>query len=102
MKFATMQNLAYRLSDFESTHGHVVTNALTVYAERMRKDADAIQAQYDAIKDSPEARTAQDASMVTTMGLFHAAQAVREAADTADAAREAYENLSDSLEDLES
>jgi len=80
---------------FEAQYGYTVTNALMVYSDRMRKDADAIQAEYDRIKDDQEAQARQDASMVTTAGLLHSARAIREAADQADAAREAWEALTE-------
>jgi hypothetical protein len=83
------------LAEFENQHGHVVTTALRVYAECMRKDAAEIQAGYDKIKDDPEARARQDASMFTMSGLLWTAQAVREAADQADKAREAWESLAE-------
>jgi hypothetical protein len=91
----TARQTANALGEFTGQYGYTVTNALMVYSERMTKDADEIQAAYDRIKDDPEARARQDASMSTTEGLFHIAQVLREAASQADAAREAWEALTE-------
>ena len=95
MKFTAMQATVNRLDEFTGKYGYTVTNALMVYSERMTKDADEIQAGYDRIKDDPEASAAQDETMVTTAGLHHAVRAIREAVEQADAARKAWEELTD-------
>jgi hypothetical protein len=95
MKFTAMQKLADDLDEFTVKYGYTVTNALMVYSEHMTKDADEIQAAYDTIKDEPEARARQDKSMITTEGLRWSVQAIREAVSQADAAREAWEALTD-------
>lgn len=58
-----------QLAAFDHEHGAMVANALTVYAQHMRETAREAQAGYDAIKDDPARRAAQDRSMITTRGL---------------------------------
>lgn len=83
------------LDEFRAEHGQTIDNALMLQSERMHKSAAGIQASYDQIKDDPEAAAAQDASMVTTSGLRIAARMAQEAADRADAARQAWETLTE-------
>lgn len=89
----TARQTAAALEEFRSEHSHTVDNALMLQAERMRKSAAEIQASYDKIKDDPEARAAQDATMITTEGLRIAALMAQEAADRAEAARTAWASL---------
>lgn len=91
------------LEVFRRHHGRDTLDALAWYARYMRQNSDEIQASYDQIKDDPEARARQDASIVTTNGLLHSARAVREAAGRADETATAYKALRDraSADDLD-
>lgn len=86
---------------FGQRHGAVIEAALRAYAEDMAKTAAGFQAQYDAIKDRPPARAVQDQSLVTTSGLGHAAQSMREAAQRAELALAAFGSLVEDAEDKE-
>lgn len=89
------------LANFDAAHGHVVTNALNIYAEDMRKTA----SEAEAASRQPERPAApphasQDGTTTvniqpTPAGYAGMAQLFREAADRADRAREAYEALTD-------
>ena len=95
----TARQMANALDDFANRHGYTVTNALMVYSGQMRKDADMIQAQYDKIKNNEKTRERQDQTVVTMNGLLYTMQACRESAARADAARDAWESLTETLED---
>jgi hypothetical protein len=89
----TARQTAAALDEFRAEHGQTINNALMLQSERMRRSATEIQAGYDRIKDDPEARARQDASMITTEYLRQRARMAQEAADRADAARQAWEEL---------
>lgn len=96
----TTQNKRLQTLDkFLSTHGHVAANALSVYAERMRGEALPLLAHYEKIKDDPEARAAQDKTLITTNGLVGIANRFKDSADRADKAREALRDLIDDDDD---
>lgn len=79
--------------EFAQAHGTMVRTALTSYISNMTEIAGQTQAGYDAIKDDPAAREAQDKTMITTNGLKHSAALFRESADRARKALEAFNEL---------
>lgn len=87
------------LKDFTATYGHVVTAALRAYSEQMRRSASSLREGYDQIKDDPEARAAQDKTILPTAGILPSADVFQDSAKLGDRAMEAWENLLDSEED---
>lgn len=82
-----------------SEHETVIDTALTAYAERYRKDAASLQAEYERVSADPELAAQQDDSLITTKGLRLVAETFRQAADRAEAARAALSALGDMLDD---
>jgi hypothetical protein len=78
---------------FSTTYSGAVRSALAWYAGYMRGESASAQASYDAIMADPEARARQDASMMTTSGLHHAALMFAEAADQADETLAVFKTL---------
>jgi hypothetical protein len=81
------------LEAFYRDHGTIVRTALTPYIEKMRDVAEECLRGYEAIKDDPEKRAAQDKTQITTLGLYHMSQLFTESADKAQAAYRALERL---------
>ena len=87
----------HALTQFIETHGTVVSNALRVYSERMRKDGDKIMLDYKHAEQCPMARDQLEKphkdgsiSIMTVNGLKMSAEMILEAADRAD---DAYKDL---------
>jgi hypothetical protein len=78
---------------FSTAHGARAIEALRWFAAYMYREAASAQASYETVSADPELAARQDASMMTTMGLFHSASLFADAAARADRAREAYEAL---------
>jgi hypothetical protein len=103
MNTATREDLVLALAQFEADHGHVVTNALENQARHMRETAAACEA---ALAAPPQPQpAAEDGSttislMPTPAGWRGMARTFTEAADKADAALAAYEQLAGQAEQL--
>ena len=92
----TMQEID-QLKRFMETHGTVVSNALRVYSERMRKDGEKIMLDYKHAEQCPMARAQLEGphkdgsiSIMTVNGLKMSAEMILQAADRAD---DAYKDL---------
>ncbi len=83
------------LEDFVGEHGYTVTNCLQVYASHMREDSAQTMASWEAIKDNPEAAAKQDKTLMTTNGLYQSAVMFRQAAESAERALAAWEELTE-------
>lgn len=86
-------NRLAEFEDFAATDDYVVREALRRHAEYFEKNSQEIRTQYDAIKDDPAKCAAQDRSLITTRGLFHAAGAMAEAGQRAREALTEWESL---------
>lgn len=91
----TAARRAGRLDNFTAEHGYTVTNALQVYADRMRAESDNATAAWESVKDDPAKVAAQDQTFITTMGLYHAGRAFAEAAAKATEALDAWQELTE-------
>ena len=86
-----------QLQRFVQTHGTIVSTALRVYSERMRKDGEQTMAGYEHAKQCPMARDQLEKpskdgriSIMTVEGLRMSAEMILQAADSAD---DAYKDL---------
>lgn len=86
------------LETFDQRHHAVVTIALAVYIEYMRDEAGKALAAYEAIKDDPEKRAAQDKTFMTTRGLHQSGVLFDQSADSAQRALNDYETLTGDIE----
>lgn len=92
----TTQTEAGRLAAFAEEHGHVIANALQVYAERMRETA----AQCETAATGPEPGPAPEQPGVinltpTPRGWASMARAFTEAAERAERAAKAWEEITE-------
>lgn len=84
------------LEEFLEMYSHTIANSLEVHARTMRDAAREVADGYLAIKDDPQARAAQDKTLITTNGLREAAEIFTEQARRDDVAAEALQHLLDS------
>lgn len=84
-----------QLTEFISEHESIIKTALTVYAEYMEKESKSALDAYRQIKDDPERRAAQDNSLMTTNGLRMSGEIFQQAADKAQRAYEALEEITE-------
>jgi hypothetical protein len=84
---------AEELAVFVEKYGYQVFNALENQASHMAKAAEYAQAAYDKIKDDPEARAVQDATLITTEGLRQSARRFTEEVRRATLAAQAWDEL---------
>jgi hypothetical protein len=75
-------------NEIVSQHATVLRTALGAYIERMREARDEAQGAFDAIKDDPAKRAAQDQTLFTTQGLRHAADMFQQSAEAARTVRD--------------
>jgi len=90
---------ATALFSFLEENGYTITNAMTVYAERMDENAEAVRAEWKRGQDNPDVKAAQDASMVTNNGHLHAANMASESAKRARHVAAELTRLIDALTD---
>lgn len=84
-----------QLEAFISEHGNTIRTALETRSREMNKAADEAMEGYNAVKDDPEKRAAQDQSQVTTRGLLSFARIFTDNAGRASRARAALDLLED-------
>jgi hypothetical protein len=89
------------LEKFLIDHGEMIRTVLGVYAEGMRDEAQYAQAAYEAIKDDPARRAAQDKTLITTHGLKLSAELIADAATRAERALTALADLTDDTDEGE-
>jgi hypothetical protein len=83
------------LERFVSEHAEMIRTMLAVYAEGMREEAQHALDAYEAIKDDPARRAAQDKTLVTARGLRLSGEIIADAADRAEQALAALAGLTD-------
>ncbi len=71
------------LVEFVKTNEYTITNALRVYAERMREGAVAARQQFEAGHADPVVKAAQNASLIANQGYRMAAEMAEESASSA-------------------
>lgn len=90
-----------KVESFFEEHEYMLTTALTSYIDMMRQEAGRALAAYEAIKDDPEQRAAQDKTLMTTNGLKISSLMIRDAADRAENTLQALEQLFEDIESAE-
>ena len=93
-----MRELISTLKQFDGDYGYSVTSSLAERASYMRQAAQEAHEAFEYASATPERTAAQDASLITVMGLKHSAAIFRESAAAYDKASEAWEALMTDLE----
>lgn len=93
----TAKRTVNELTDFHGRHGTIVMTALQNQAERMREAESEARQQLEYVGESQARIDAQNASLVTVRGLEQMVRMFADQAQRAEAAIEAYDQLTEYL-----